>query len=368
MTDTVYDKIKEQSKTLNDSLAIKSMDQSNPKNVNWMWPGKIAYGKTTLFAGEPGVGKSQLLLYISSIVSYGGTFHFENKKCRKGKVLLIAGEDNDEDTIKPRLMALSADCKNIDLCQGKPAIDKNGNPYFGCISIVEDLHLMEETIKKEQYSLIIIDPISMYLGSVDENKNKEIRHALGMLDALAMRHNCAIILNSHFNKGGKNAIGRIMGSVGFAGASRVVYGIMKDTENKEEDKRLFIPIKNNLADDKEGYVYQVKPVTVRNCVENISTCRVEWLPEKTSTTADEILSASSVSLETPKLDAAKEFLLEVLKDGSKLLVEIRKEANEKKISAGILYKAKEVLKINEEYSYSKRGCKIWMLSPQSPEK
>jgi predicted ATP-dependent serine protease len=37
-----------------------------PKKIEWIWQGRIALGKQTLIAGEPGVGKSQV---IDSIVA-----------------------------------------------------------------------------------------------------------------------------------------------------------------------------------------------------------------------------------------------------------------------------------------------------------
>src|ERR1700722_863292 len=90
-------------------IAVKNIADAEAKKIDWLWKGKIAYGKMTLLAGEPGVGKSQLLLYIASVVSNGSSFHLDTTNCRQDRVLLISGEDDIEDTIKPRLMALGAD-------------------------------------------------------------------------------------------------------------------------------------------------------------------------------------------------------------------------------------------------------------------
>jgi hypothetical protein len=44
----------------------------NPAAVEWLWPGRIAIGKTTLIGGDPGLGKSQLAAFIAATMSRGG--------------------------------------------------------------------------------------------------------------------------------------------------------------------------------------------------------------------------------------------------------------------------------------------------------
>lgn len=342
-------------------IEIENVSAVQQRKIDWMWKDIIAYGKITLFAGEPGVGKSQLLLYIASIVSNGGRFHQETKLCDKNKVLLISGEDNADDTIKPRLMALNSDLSFIDYMKGVRQEDKNGNIYYDSISIIEDLADIEQKIIENGYKLIIIDPISLYLGNVDENKNKDIRTALGRLNALAERRNLSIILNSHFSKpssgGAKNAVYRVMGSIGFAAAARIVFGVMKDPEDAE--RRLFLPIKNNIGQDKEGFVYKIKPSLVDGSIE---TSKVEWLNETISITANEVLNNSNYSeREAPRLEEVKDFILDILKFGSVPLTEIVKKAKKLGFGKNVLYQGKDELKIVVEKSIDKGRGIIWML-------
>jgi hypothetical protein len=342
-------------------IIIEKMSIVVPEPIQWLWKDKIAYRKITLFAGEPGVGKSQLLLYIASIVSNGGKFHFESKSCQPENVLLISGEDHAGDTISPRLLALNANMDKIDHVKGIQKLNRLGEKYFDSICLMEHLEQLQEKIKENKYKLIIIDPISEFLGSVDENKNKEIRTALAMLNSLAENNDLAIIINSHFTKPSgnvtKNAIYRIMGSIGFAARSRIVYGILKDPENPE--RRLFLPIKNNIGNDREGLVYEIKSIVVNN---NIPISRVNWLNEKTDKTANDILNPS-VGRQSPRLEEAKEILLEMLKSGSIPLTEIRKRTQEQGISVDRLYEAKRELNIYETQSNDRRRGKIWMLAP-----
>jgi RecA-family ATPase len=345
-------------------IEIEKLSQVKMKRIDWIWKDVIARGKLTLFAGEPGVGKSQLLLYIASIISNGNKFHFEPKNCEQQKVLLISGEDESEDTIVPRLKALGANIDNIDNVKGIKKIDKNGQPYYDVICLVQHLAELEKKIIENNYKILIVDPITIYLGSIDQHKNNEIRSALGVITALAERHDLGLILNSHFSKpsgaSSKNAIYRVMGSIGFAAAARIVYGIMKDPENPE--KRLFLPIKNNIGQDKYGFVYKIESVFLENGIE---TSCIKWIDEKIDKTANEILNAPT-EVKAPKLEEVKQFLIDLLKNGSVSLSLIRKECIDRGYSIDRMYKAKDDLKINEESSFGGKRGKIWMLSPLSP--
>jgi hypothetical protein len=42
--------------------------------VQWLWPGRIALGKVTLLAGDPGLGKSMVTLDIAARVSRGANW------------------------------------------------------------------------------------------------------------------------------------------------------------------------------------------------------------------------------------------------------------------------------------------------------
>src|SRR5262245_40388409 len=45
-----------------------------PEKVKWLWPGRLASGKHSSIAGEPGTGKSQLLIAIVAAVTTGGNW------------------------------------------------------------------------------------------------------------------------------------------------------------------------------------------------------------------------------------------------------------------------------------------------------
>ncbi|MBI1826915.1 MAG: AAA family ATPase [Planctomycetes bacterium] len=62
-----------------------------PEPVSWLWPGRIALGKLTLIAGDPGLGKSFLTLDIAARVSCGSPWpDLRDKPNPPGGVILLA--------------------------------------------------------------------------------------------------------------------------------------------------------------------------------------------------------------------------------------------------------------------------------------
>jgi RecA-family ATPase len=317
------------------------------KPINWLWKDKVAYSMVTLFAGQPGLGKSQLLLHIASIVSSGGKFHFEESNTDKNRVLLISGEDSKEHTLIPRLIASGANKENIDILNGIKTIGRSGRIFYDYLSIVDDVDSFEELIIKNNYKLIIFDPISLYIGSADDSKSKDIRKVIGILQQLAEKLNLAIILNTHFSKSSghvqRSAIERVLGSISYVAACRTVMGIFRDKDN--HSRVLFLPIKNNVGSDRGGFVYEIEQFNFINQQngETINTSRIKWLNEKIDTLADEALNSSPK--ESPRYDEASEFLAQLLSDGEKSYREIRQKFIEYGFGIKTLYKARDQLKI-----------------------
>ena len=52
-----------------------------PRHIDFLWAGRLARGKHTAFAGEPGDGKSQLSIYVAATISRGGEW-----PCNEGRV------------------------------------------------------------------------------------------------------------------------------------------------------------------------------------------------------------------------------------------------------------------------------------------
>lgn len=231
--------------------------QSRP--VEWLWSGRIALGKVTLIAGDPGLGKSFVTLDLAARVSRGMPWpDAPTLSAPLGGVVLLSADDDLEDTIRPRLDAAGADVQRIKAIHAVRHNYKE-NPRESVFSLATDLVALEAAIQATHgCRLVIIDPITAYLGATDSHKNAEIRGLLAPLAALAAKYHVAIVLVTHLNKSGNGpAVYRTIGSIAFAAAARAVWGVVKDKDN--ERRRLMLPVKNNLAADALGLAYSIEP-------------------------------------------------------------------------------------------------------------
>ena len=263
------------------AIVVRLSDiQSEP--ISWLWQGRIALGKLTLIVGDPGLGKSLLTATLAAIVSKGYSFPVDNTKAPMGDVVLLSAEDDAADTIKPRLEAAEADCARIHILKAVQEVDDAGKQTERMFSLKNDIAILEKLLPSiPDCCLLIIDPISAYLNDTDSHNNSDIRGLLAPLAALATRYKIAIIAVSHLNKGsGGNALYRAMGSLAFVAAARAAYVVTKDEHNPQ--RRLFLPVKNNLAQDTTGLAYTV--VTAPNGAPVMA-----WEPDPIVITADEAL-------------------------------------------------------------------------------
>ncbi len=75
--------------------------------VEWLWPGRVPQGGLTVLAGEPGLGKSLLSIWLAAGLSRG---EFGSKPATS---LFLTAEDAREHTVLPRLVAAGATRERI---------------------------------------------------------------------------------------------------------------------------------------------------------------------------------------------------------------------------------------------------------------
>ena len=57
--------------TVSVPLEVVKASEIEPKEVKWLWYPYIPFGKVTLLQGDPGDGKSKLMLSIAALLSNG---------------------------------------------------------------------------------------------------------------------------------------------------------------------------------------------------------------------------------------------------------------------------------------------------------
>jgi len=196
------------------------MQDIEVKPVEWLWYPFIPLGKITIVQGDPGEGKTTLLLRIISLLTTGGEFP-ESQECHEvSNVIYQTAEDGLADTIKPRLLEAKADCSKV------MVIDDSEKE----LTMTDER--LEQAIIATNAKLIVLDPIQAYLGAgVDMHRANEVRPIMKRLSVLAEKHGCAVVLIGHMNKAtGNNANHRGLGSVDFQAATRsvLIVGRIKD--------------------------------------------------------------------------------------------------------------------------------------------
>lgn len=230
-----------------------------PERVRWLWPHRIALGKLALIAGDPGLGKSLITLDAAARVSRGTPWpdaqHTPNPA---GGVVLLSAEDDVADTIRPRLDAAGADVTRIVVLEAVKHRDpETGAELSAPFCLASDLPSLELAVERvRDCRVVVIDPITAYLGRIDSHKNADLRAALAPLSELAGRHHVAVVAVTHLRKSEGPAVYRAMGSLAFTAAARAVWAVTKDRDDPR--RRLVLPIKNNLAGDVLGLAYTIE--------------------------------------------------------------------------------------------------------------
>ena len=193
-------------------LKMIRMSEVQSQEIEWLWYPFIPYGKLTIIQGDPGDGKTTMVLNLAAKLSKGEALDENMKVTEPVNVIYQTAEDGLADTVKPRLELAGADCERIIV------IDESDKS----LSMVDER--LEQAIVRTGARLLILDPIQAYLGGgMDMNRANEARDMTKKLGALAEKTKCAIILIGHMNKAsGNKAAYRGMGSIDFFAVARSV--------------------------------------------------------------------------------------------------------------------------------------------------
>ena len=310
-----------------------------PEVVRWLWPGRLPLGKLVVTDGDPGLGKSTMLLDLAARVTKGLRMpDGAASECGPAGVVLLTAEDGLGDTVRPRLEAAGA---NLALVRALNAVmeletKRQGDeevtrqvPRPPTIADLADIEAEAELVKAR---LIIIDPLMAYLpGRVDSHRDQDIRRVLAPLAALAEKTGATIIVVRHLNKmSGSSAIYRGGGSIGIIGAARLGLLVAKDPD--DQSRRILAVSKSNLAIESPALMFRLED-------NGAGVARVAWLGESTHSAAA-LLTQPASEDERSALDEASDFLLQELGQSERLAVEIERAARQASIQPTTLRRAR----------------------------
>jgi putative DNA primase/helicase len=303
-----------------------------PERFEWFWQDRIALGKINMIAGHPGLGKSQIAATLTALATTGGAFP-DGTNAPFGSVVVVNCEDDLADTLVPRLEAADADRRKVHTLDWIRETAGNEEPLRRSFDISRDVELLRQLTEDiGDVVLVVIDPVSAYLGATDSNNNSDVRSALMPLQVFAAEAKICVILISHLNKGsgGNSAISRVTGSMGFQAVPRSSW--LVGPHPQDETRRVLVPIKNNIGNDKDGFTYRIETTNLEN---EIVTSRVVFDAEPVLFTADEVLKPrrddeGGSDHDESALGRAISFLKEELAGGarpSNAIIEAAKDAD-----------------------------------------
>ncbi len=325
-----------------ESILIRA-NTIEPRKIEWLWPGRIPIGKLTTFAGVGGLGKTFVLCDITARISRGLDWpDAAGEACDPGQVLFVTGEDDNDDTLVPRLITLGADLEKVLFLR------TDIQDQF----TLADLPVLDRALEEAGPGLrfVAIDPPTAFLGDVDDHKNAELRGLLSPLKSWAAKHRIAIVFNTHVNKPQSSkvdAMMRVMGSVAWVNAVRAAHMFARDPEDHE--RRLFCCMKMNVAREKKGLAYRL-------AFEG-DPPKIEWLGE-VETTADEAINQSSGNKRRDI--AAAEWLEELFANAAELpSKDIYSQKKKTTISDNALREAKDLMGIRATQKVDGDGRNAW---------
>jgi hypothetical protein len=313
------------------TLRVIALDQVQSSAARWLWPGWIPLGKLTVLDGDPGLGKSTLLLDLAARVTRGLAMP-DGAPGTTGGVTLLTAEDSLGDTVRPRLEAAGADLTRVRSFSAVEDADGGSRPPV----IPGDLDIIRRIVLETGSRLLIIDPFLAYLsGGIDGCNEQDVRRCLHRLADIAEATGCAVVLLRHLNKlsGGK-AIYRGAGSIGIIAAARSGLLVARDPDS--EQHRVLACTKSNLT---------ATPGSLRFCLEAAGhgVCRVAWHGASTYQ-ADELIAQEPVE-ERCFLHDASRFLAGLLSEGPVSAEECLRQARLVGIREKTLRRAKSRLGI-----------------------
>ena len=312
------------------------MDQVPIEEVQWLWYPYIPYGKLTIIHGDPGEGKTTLILRLAALLSQGESLPCDDRPQEPVKIIYQTAEDGLGDTIKPRLLAGDADCAQIKVIDETEA----------SLTLLDER--VEQAISETGARVMILDPVQAYVGTgVDMNRANEVRTVLAQLSRIAEKYKCAMILVGHLNKAqGTKSQYRGLGSIDFQAAARSVLIVGRVKEKPEV--RVMAHEKSSLAPEGE-------PVAFELSADN----GFRWLGHY-DISIDDLLSGVS---REKKSDLAEKLIRDCLSDGRYPQQALMDKAKRMDISKRIIDEVKKRLNVR---SVKDGNQWFWQLPDELP--
>ena len=145
-------------------MIVRNYGNAVPKLIKWLGRGWTAIGQIALWSGDSDVGKTTTLIDYMARLTRGGTIPFSDERLPVKRVLMAIAEDDEDDTITPRLIRAGANMALFDQLVGYKKRD--GTEGEICIDTEQGRKRIEEALSKhDDYGLVVFDPDTAFLSA-----------------------------------------------------------------------------------------------------------------------------------------------------------------------------------------------------------
>jgi hypothetical protein len=335
-----------------DNLKLINMRDVERENVTFLWNPYIPLGKISIVQGDPGCGKTTMLLAVAAAITNGQAIAEggsesgsprievswgEGAALPPSNVIFQTAEDGLADTIKPRLEELGADCSKVHV------IDESE------FTLSLDDDRIKQAIISTGAKLVCIDPLQAYLGGADMHSANGVRPLMKRLAAVAEDTGAAIVLIGHLNKRSGKSAYRGLGSIDIYAAARSVLTVGKI--DVDECMRAVVHGKSNLAPNGNSFAFGLDPLS-----------GFTWLGDY-DITLDELLDDKQKKNDGGMLLYATGFLKGEIVHGDIAATDIYKRADMNGIPRRTLERAKSNLNVK---SYKQGNQWFWTAQAAEP--
>lgn len=306
-----------------EELDIIGADQIKLEAIDWLWPGRFALGKLALLGGNPERGKGLIIAdMFARITNPRRKWPCDEGDVPLGDVIILQQEDDESDTLVPRFVAAGANLSRIHIVRMVKKIDGSSERM---LNIADDLPKLERVLEcANDPQLLAIDPLSAYIGKINAWSGNEVRSTLMPLVNMLKRFHVSGLGVMHFNKKTdvEHALARIADSVAFGAVARHCFVV---TDNSENERRLLVKAKNNLAPDVKALSYTIKACHAGNDHRDgrdIYAPHIVWGYDHVEISATQAMhaEATGTGASNPR-KAAKEFMIKLLTENGDTLQE-----------------------------------------------
>ncbi|MBQ3416670.1 MAG: DNA repair protein RadA [Ruminococcus sp.] len=221
--------------------------QTGSKELDRVMGGGIVKGSLVLLGGDPGIGKSTILLQICEYLG------------KSLRILYVSGEESKRQ-LKLRATRLGVDCESL------------------YVLTQTDVELVCETIRQDKPDIVMIDSIqTMSLSELSSSPGSvtQVRECTNFLMRTAKTMDIPMIIVGHVNKEGSIAGPKVL--------EHIVDAVLHFEGDKQMSYRILRAVKNRYGSTNEIGVFEMTDKGLRE-VDNPSLLLISGRPKNVSGT------------------------------------------------------------------------------------